>query len=208
MDAQTNIKELQKELEQCWQAQLEMVTSWHDNVPEGIDGKGLRDLVLQQHLRNFKLWHVEDQARRRDVDGEIIARCKYEIDALNQQRNDLIEQVDACLIRRIGTFLPGDAVAAYNTETIGSALDRLSILSLKIFHMQEQTEREDADAAHKAACADKLAILWEQHRDLSQSVLALIDEYATGTKRPKVYFQFKMYNDPNLNPELYTHEEG
>ena len=208
MDVLTSIMELKKELEQCWQAQLETVAFWHENVPETTDGNGLRELVLQQHLRNFKLWHVEDRARRKDVDGEIIARCKYEIDALNQQRNDLIEQVDACLIRRIGMFLPGDAVAAYNTETIGSALDRLSILSLKIFHMQEQTVREDADTAHKAGCADKLAILREQHQDLSQSVLALVDEYAAGTKQPKVYFQFKMYNDPSLNPELYTHEES
>jgi hypothetical protein len=116
--------------------------------------------------------------------------------------------VDACLIRRIGAFLPANAPATYNTETIGSALDRLSILSLKMFHMQEQTERTDAGAAHKAGCMDKLAILREQHRDLSRSVLELIEEYASGTKQPKVYFQFKMYNDPSLNPELYTRERS
>ena len=206
MDTQTNKMELKKELKQCWQAQLETVALWHENLAETLEGSGLRELVLQQHLRNFTLWHVEDRARRKDVDGAIIARCKYEIDTLNQQRNDLIEQVDTWLIKRIRTFLPANALATYNTETIGSALDRLSILSLKIFHMQEQTERTDAGAAHKAGCMDKLAILREQHRDLSHSVLELVDEYAAGTKQPKVYFQFKMYNDPSLNPELYTHE--
>ncbi len=204
MESNTDKMKLKGELTRCWEAQMETVVAWHEQLPETLEESGLVGLVLRQHMRNFKLWHVEDQARRKDVDGTVIARCKYEIDGLNQQRNDLIEQVDAELIRRIGTFLPEDAPARYNTETIGSALDRLSILSLKVFHMQEQTERVDVTEEHRAACGKKLATLMEQRRDLSRSILDLVDEYAAGLKRPKVYFQFKMYNDPSLNPELYA----
>jgi hypothetical protein len=92
----------------------------------------------------------------------------------------------------------------FNTETLGAALDRLSILSLKIFHMREQTGREDVDAGHLKSCRDKLALLEAQHRDLFRAILELVDDYALGTKSPKVYFQCKMYNDPALNPELYA----
>ena len=204
MEANITMITLKEELTGCWQAQMETVAAWHEHLPETVEAPGLVGLVLRQHLRNFKLWHVEDRARRKDVDGEVIARCKYEIDGLNQQRNDLIEQVDAELIRRIGAFLPENASRKYNTETIGSALDRLSILSLKVFHMQEQTLRDDVEEDHRAACGKKLATLTEQRRDLSLSILDLVDAYGAGTKRPKVYFQFKMYNDPSLNPELYA----
>lgn len=138
----------------------------------------------------------------------VITQCKRDIDALNQRRNDLMEQVDALLVRIVSAF-PAQQVketqqARYNTETLGAALDRLSILSLKIFHMQEQTQRSDVDAAHVARCMDKVRILEEQHQDLSQAIGELVEEYALGTKRPKVYYQCKMYNDPTLNPELYT----
>jgi len=90
-----------------------------------------------------------------------------------------------------------------NTESLGMAVDRLSILSLKIFHMKEQTERDDVDAAHIASCEEKLCVLEEQRSDLEVAVLDLIDDYAKGVKRPKVFYQCKMYNDPSLNPELY-----
>ena len=203
MDNKTSVNQLKKDLKACWKAQLETVCLWHETVPKDISPEGLMGLVLAQHLCNFKLWHVEDRARMTDVDGEVIAECKREIDGLNQQRNDFIEQIDAEIIARVATFLPADAAHRYNTETLGSVLDRLSILSLKIFHMREQTLRDDVDESHRDSCRNKLATLEEQHHDLATSALELVDEYAQGMKRPKVYFQFKMYNDPSLNPALY-----
>lgn len=190
--------------------QTRSVTDWHfgepvyDGEPENLHGiAGFRELVARQHWTNFQLWHVEDRARLKDVDAAVIANCKYKIDGLNQKRNDLIEKVDACLIEMLHPLLPADAAERYNTETVGAALDRLSIQALKIYHMKEQCNRKDVDAEHVQQCEAKVVTLNQQHKDLEKAILELIDEYAAGTKKPKVYFQFKMYNDPSLNPELY-----
>lgn len=199
-------------LRQAWTAQLDLVALWHDEEPPADiparPGDGLVELVVRQHLRNFLLWHVEDRARRTDVDDAVITRCKREIDGLNQQRNDLMEQVDAWLVAAVAQFpaqqAAGGDARRYNTETMGAALDRLSILSLKIFHMREQTARNDVGPDHLERCREKLGVLLDQHADLSRSVLELVDDYALGVKSPKVYFQCKMYNDPALNPELYA----
>jgi hypothetical protein len=205
-------KTLKDLLRQAWTAQRASVARWHEeplptDLPER-PGDGLVELVLRQHLKNFLLWHVEDRARRKDVDDRVITGCKREIDSLNQQRNDLMEQVDSWVTGVVTSFaaqkdLPEES-RRFNTETLGAALDRLSILSLKIFHMREQTGREGVDAGHLTSCRGKLALLETQHRDLSRSVLDLVDDYARGLKSPKVYFQCKMYNDPALNPELYA----
>lgn len=168
-------------------------------------------LIQVQHLANFFLWHVEDEARRTDVDDAVIAGCKQRIDRLNQRRNDLIEQVDAALVAALEPLLPplpNDAAARYNTETVGSALDRMSIMALKVFHMDEEACRTDADAAHRAKCAEKLEILRAQRDGLLASVLELVGDYATGARRPRVTYQFKMYNDPSLNPALYKTGRG
>lgn len=209
-------------LADCFALQDEATARWHtedpaapeppagpQSAPDGMPGSlpdTLRALVLDQHLRNFRLWHVEDMARRRDVDDSVIADCKRRIDALNQERNDRMERVDACLVDLLRPLLPdtGAGTEAYNTESPGMAIDRLSILSLKIWHMAEQTQRADASREHIAACREKLAVLRRQREDLAAAVQALMAEYLAGSKRPRVYFQFKMYNDPNLNPQLYA----
>ena len=196
-------------LRQTWAMQMDLVQTWHDQgAPHDLAGNfedGLLALVSQQHLKNFKLWHVEDRARRTDVDEVIIAQCKREIDQLNQERNDGMEKIDSWLAQAVSVFpaQKQDMPKRYNTETLGAALDRMSILSLKIYHMREQTLRQDVDEEHVLRCQKKLAILLEQHQDLSDAILDLIGDYALGVKTPKVYFQFKMYNDPTLNPELY-----
>ena len=99
--------------------------------------------------------------------------------------------------------MAGDATLPHNSESLGSIAERLSILSLKIFHMREQTERRDADAAHRESCRAKLAVLSEQRGDLADALAALLEELRAGRKRFKVYRQMKMYNDPSLNPVLY-----
>lgn len=209
--------EIKRIIEDAIEHQTRSVSDWHLGEPvyddegdpaDDLAGEsGFRELVGRQHWANFKLWHVEDRARRKDVDAAVIADCKYAIDKLNQKRNDLIERVDECLIGMLAPLLPEDASERYNTETVGAALDRLSIQALKIFHMKEQCARKDVDAGHVAQCEAKVLTLNQQHADLARGILELIDEYAAGTKKPKVYFQFKMYNDPKLNPELYANKK-
>lgn len=204
------IASIKQELERCLAAQADAVALWHKQEPENVDVveavalEHLEKLILAQHLKNFALWHVEDIARRKDVGPEVIADCKYRIDGLNQRRNDYMEKVDECLVGLLMPLLP-QSNARINTESLGMAIDRMSILALKIYHMAEQAERIDVDDAHRESCRSKLAVLEEQRRDLVGAVLELIDEYAAGTKQPKAYYQFKMYNDPSLNPQLYTH---
>ncbi len=196
-------------LDACFTTQSAATSAWHESEPqqpeisEDLTLANLSSLVLAQHLKNFLLWHVEDKARRKDVDDSVIASCKREVDVLNQQRNDLIEKVDTCLVGIMQPNLPNKPQAKQNTETAGMVLDRLSILALKIFHMAEQTTRTDVSPEHIASCTSKLEVLRKQRKDLTIALLELIDDYDQGNKTPVLYHQFKMYNDPNLNPELY-----
>ena len=204
----------QAALEECFAAQMSATVLWHESEPEEPACSGehslenLNCLVLAQHRHNFLLWHVEDTARRRDVPDSVIADCKRRVDALNQKRNDGMERVDQCLYHLLVPFLPADAAPRRNTETVGMAIDRLSILALKIYHMEEQTRRSDAGPEHVRSCADKLRVLQRQRDDLCGAVLELITDYALGNKVIALYSQFKMYNDPSLNPELYARRPG
>ncbi|AMK12141.1 DUF4254 domain-containing protein [Pseudodesulfovibrio indicus] len=209
--ADINKETIKETIQDAIAHQTRSVLDWHFGEPvyegdpaDDLAGvRGLRELIARQHWANFQLWHVEDRARRKDVDAKVIADCKYAIDKLNQKRNDLIERVDECLINMLEPLLPSDAPERYNTETVGAALDRLSIQALKIYHMKEQCSRKDVDEEHVRQCDDKVGVLKRQHHDLERAILELLEEYFSGTKKPKVYFQFKMYNDPKLNPELY-----
>ena len=169
------------------------------------------DLTLRQHWCNFRIWHVEDRARRTDAGAELIADCKYAFDKLNQERGDLMERLDVFLVQALEPILPPlpeGARPRYDAGTIGMALDRGSVLALKTYHMREQAERAGVTPEHVAECRRKLAVLAEQRADLLTSVIDLVEDFAAGLKRPKVYYQFKMYNDPRLNPELYTRKAG
>ena len=166
--------------------------------------EGFQFVVCEQHKFNYLLWHEEDIARSPDVSDTKIAAVKRAIDKYNQQRNDWIEKIDEFvkreLDRRNVAVLPG---ARMNTETPGATIDRLSIISLRLYHMREQTERLDASAEHLASTRHKLSVLEVQHHDLANSLGELLSDILSGRKRLKIYRQFKMYNDPTLNPYLY-----
>ena len=152
---------------------------------------------------NYNLWHLEDLARDPKADDSIIANVKRKIDKENQLRNDRIENLDIL----IGKYLKENKIIPKtdisNSETPGSIVDRLTILSLKIYHMNEQTLRNDVDISHIESCKRKLNILVLQRDDLLKALKILIKEILSGEKKHKIYYQFKMYNNPALNPILY-----
>jgi len=179
--------------------QDERTAAWHEREP-AIAGEGLLTLAEENHWRNFALWHEEDKARRDDMGADFVYRAKRAIDGYNQQRNNFIEKMDEMLFAALGPFADG---LPMNSETPGMIIDRLSILSLKRFHMWEETVRTDADADHVAACRHKLAEIERQRADLSDALDALLADARRGARGFRVYYQFKMYNDPALNPQLY-----
>lgn len=186
--------------------QRDAVERWHRSSPDSCDRSSdeFLGLVLEQHRFNYLLWHEEDIARSADVPDARIAAVKRAIDRYNQQRNDAIERIDEWLIQRLASagVLPR-ADARLNTETPGSAIDRLSILSLRIYHFQEQLDRRGVGPSHFAKVDERLNRCRLQQADLSQSLGDLLADIYAGRKLLKVYRQMKMYNDPTLNPYLY-----
>lgn len=147
-------------------------------------------------------WHFEDIIRDPHIDPVEALSLKRRIDRSNQDRTDLVEQIDSYFRLKYSDvqILPD---ARLNTESPAWAVDRLSILTLKIYHMREQAERTDATAEHREKCGAKLQVLLEQQRDLSLAIDQLLDDIQAGRKYMKVYRQMKMYNDPSTNPVLY-----
>ena len=148
-------------------------------------------------------WHLEDIIRDPQIDSDEALAIKRRIDKSNQDRTDLVEQIDT-YFRDVYKDVKVADGARINTESPAWAIDRLSILQLKIYHMQEQVGRADASAEHKAKCEAKLAVLLEQNVDLPTAIDQLLEDVAVGTKYMKVYRQMKMYNDPSTNPILYA----
>ena len=186
------------------QRQLSQVGEWHNvqYIPES--GNPLYQLVSEQHHTNFDLWHEEDKARNPVASDAIIATVKRSIDRLNQKRNDEIEKIDEALLDELGQrSIRILADARLNSETPGSIIDRLSISALKIYHMDEETKREDASSEHQKNCEAKLMLLQEQRRDLGKCLMEFLEDLVFGRKILKVYRQMKMYNDSSLNPVLY-----
>lgn len=147
-------------------------------------------------------WHLEDIIRDPEINPSEALLIKRRIDRSNQDRTDLVEQIDSRLREQYKDVRPQEG-ATINTESPAWAIDRLSILYLKIYHMREQAERADANEEHKARCAAKLGVLLEQRTDLSTAIDQLLCDIAAGRKYMKVYRQMKMYNDPATNPVLY-----
>lgn len=188
------------------------ITLYHDaflQVAEAAsdaseDGEHAWGAIAANHRFNCLLWREEDKARRQDVPAGDIADGKRRIDAYNQQRNDAVEAIDEAILGALASagVTPGPD-ARLSSETAGAMIDRLSILALKIHHMREQTLRLDAGAAHVDACAARLGRLVTQRTDLSGCLDRLLLETRDGRAYFKVYRQYKMYNDPALNPWLY-----
>ncbi len=147
-------------------------------------------------------WHLEDIIRNPEIDPAEALVIKRRIDRSNQERTDMVEYVDSYLLDKYSRIVPA-ADARLNTETPAWAIDRLSILALKIYHMERETERTDVGEAHRAACRKKLDVLLAQQTDLSRAIEELIEDIEAGRKYMKTYKQMKMYNDPALNPVLY-----
>ncbi len=180
-----------------------LVADWHVVEPAHAE-TGLAGKICDLHKFNFLLWHEEDIARSPEVTDAKIAQVKRAIDKYNQARNDAIEKVDDFLIEELarrGVAAAPHAPAA--TETPGAAIDRLSILELRRFHMLEQIERADATPEHREKAAARMAVLDTQRRHLIEALDRLLGEIFAGQRPLRVFRQMKMYNDPTMNPYLY-----
>ncbi|MGO3653715.1 MAG: DUF4254 domain-containing protein, partial [Sphingobacterium sp.] len=149
---------------------------------------------------------MEDVIRNPEIDSQEGLQWKRRIDRQNQERTDTVEYIDSYFLQQFLDIVPGGD-AKINTESPAWAIDRLSILALKIYHMQQETTRTDVSQTHLGSCQNKLAILLEQRKDLSESIDELLADIQSGKKYMKVYRQMKMYNDPNLNPVLYRGQQ-
>ncbi len=158
--------------------------------------------LFEKNLIDARQWHMEDVIRDPAIDPVAALELKRRIDRSNQERTDLVEEIDDYFRRKYADVKPS-ADATINTETPAWAVDRLSILALKIYHMNLEANRADAAPEHRARCAGKLDVLLQQRANLSQAIDALLADIAAGRKFMKVYKQMKMYNDTDTNPVLY-----
>ena len=186
-----------------------VVADYHttDNIdtpcPNPYEKGSLAFLLYQKCWIDTVQWHLEDIIRDPDIQPVEALAIKRRIDKSNQDRTDMVEYIDSYYLQLFQDVTP-KADARVNTETPAWAIDRLSILALKIYHMQAEATRTDASADHRARCAAKLQVLLTQREDLTQSISELLEDLSAGTKRMKVYKQMTMYNDTDTNPVLYA----
>lgn len=166
-----------------------------------LNQKDFLRLVEENHAFNYQLWHAEDRARRDDMGFEFVYQAKREIDHCNQQRNNRMEAMDEHLILELQPAAP--TACPVHSETPGMMIDRLSILTLKAYHMGLQAERKDVDSAHRQMCLAKWQTIEEQKKQLQDCLHQFLLAISKKKQTFRVYHQFKMYNDPTLNPELY-----
>ncbi|QYJ69076.1 DUF4254 domain-containing protein [Flavobacterium litorale] len=181
-----------------------------DNVDQPINNPYSKNTI--EHLLYAKnwidtvQWHLEDIIRNPEIDPVAALALKRRIDASNQERTDMVEYIDSYFLQKYAT-VQVKPEAKINSESPAWALDRLSILALKIYHMHEEATRNDASEAHRQKCTDKLNVLLEQKKDLFTAIDDLIADIENGDKYMKVYKQMKMYNDEELNPVLYQNKK-
>ena len=183
-----------------------VITDYHryDNVDQPIENpytQGTLDhLLYSKNWIDTVQWHLEDIIRDPNIDPVDALKIKRRIDASNQERTDMVEYVDSYMLDKYKDIVIVDG-ARLNTETPAWAIDKLSILALKVYHMQQEAERTDVSEEHNVACQKKLDVLLSQRVDLSTSIEELIEDIEAGRKFMKSYKQMKMYNDPTLNPD-------
>lgn len=194
--------------DQCNEIFNKAIEDYHvkDNVDTPISNPYDKDSIENRlYLKcwiDTVQWHLEDIIRDPHINPLDALQLKRRIDRSNQDRTDLVEQIDSWFRQHFSDVTPLPD-ARLNTESPAWAVDRLSILALKIYHMREQAERTDADEEHRKHCQHKLQVLLEQQKDLSLAIDQLLDDIQAGRKYMKVYRQMKMYNDPSTNPVLY-----
>ena len=192
----------------AWDIFSKSVEDYHinDNIDFPINNpfeKGsLEQLLYAKNWIDTVQWHLEDIIRDENIDPVDALKLKRRIDASNQQRTDLVEYIDSWFLQKYQNITP-KSEAKINTETVAWAIDRLSILVLKVYHMNQEATRESASDEHRAKCTEKLNVLLEQKKDLSQAIDFLLEEIEKGNVKMKTYKQMKMYNDESLNPILY-----
>ena len=183
--------------------------AWHHETPAVLPSlTGLERAVTEQHLANFELWHAEDKARTPKASDHDLAQTKRFIDGANQRRNDLSEECDVLLLEFLSRQNLPARGAELHSESPGMILDRLSILSLKLFHTREEIDRPGAPPGHAARNQERLRILVEQRDDLAAALDRLWQQVLNGERSFKLYRQLKMYNDPALNPAVYQRGSG
>ena len=199
--------------DKAWSIFNQSINDYHkyDDVNRQIENTYSEDdliahLLYKKNWIDTVQWHLEDIIRDPQIDPVEALSLKRWIDKSNQERTDMVEYVDSWFLQQYSNVKVKDN-ATYNTESPAWAVDRFSILSLKVFHMKQEVERQDATAEHKAACQAKLDILNQQHQDLSIAIEELLADFEAGNKYMKVYKQMKMYNDEDLNPVLYANKK-
>ncbi len=179
----------------------------YDNVDQPIanpfEGGSLEHLLYAKNWIDTVQWHLEDIIRNPEIDPVDALKIKRRIDSSNQDRTDMVEYTDSYMLDKYKDIKVQEG-AKLNTETPAWAIDRLSILALKIFHMQVEVDRDGSTQEHKDACQKKLDVLLSQRVDLSTAIEELLEDIEAGRKYMKTYKQMKMYNDPALNPVLYA----
>ena len=177
------------------------------NPNNPFENKSFEHLLYEKNWIDTVQWHYEDIIRDPDIDPSEGMKLKRLIDSSNQNRTEMVEYIDSYFLNLYSSVTTREN-AKVNTESPAWAIDRLSILILKIYHMEEESNRKDVSQDHRNNCQKKLNVLIEQREDLSESIDQLLIDLSTGIKKMRVYKQMKMYNDESLNPVLYKKDDS